>query len=107
MQNEDLSFSSLKTSVIIAHNLIRDMIYDNKISLKVPEENIIDFVNLLIFDALVTKDIKYSYLQDLSIEKTGVISIITKDKQELLNQLSFLESYLEYRITSPIDMGRA
>lgn len=107
MQNEDLSFSSLKTSVITAHNLIRDMIYDNKISLKVPEENIIDFVNLLIFDALVTKDTKYSYLQDLSIEKTGVISIITKDKQELLNQLSFLESYLDYRITSPIDIGRA
>ena len=107
MQNEDLSFYSLKTSVITAHNLIRDMIYDNKISLKVPEENIIDFVNLLIFDALVTKDTKYSYLQDLSIEKTGIISIITKDKQELLNQLSFLESYLEYRITSQIDIGRA
>lgn len=107
MQNEDLSFSSLKTSVIIAHNLIRDMIYDNKISLKVPEENIIDFVNLLIFDTLVAKDTKYSYLQDLSIEKTGVISIITKDKEQFLQQLSFLESYLEYRITSPIDMGRA
>lgn len=107
MLEQDLSFSSLKSSIINAHNIIREMIKENKISLKVPEEYIPDFVCLLVFDSLATKDTKYSYLQDLIIEKTGIISIITKDKQKFLDTLSFLEDYLGYRIESPIDIGRA
>lgn len=104
---QDLSFSSLKNSVVKAHNLLRDMIYDNKFTLKVPEEYVPDFICLLMFDSLVTKDTKYSYLQDISIEKTGIVSIITKDKDKFLNMLGFLESYLEYRIEVPVDIGRA
>lgn len=103
---QDLSFSSLRNSVIKAHNLLRDMIYENKITLKVPEEYAPDFVCLLIFDSLVAKDVKYSYLQDVSIDK-GTINVITKDKDKFLKMLGFLESYLEYRIDIPIDIGRA
>lgn len=107
MLEQDLSFSSLKNSVINVHNLLREMINQEKISLRVPDKYIADFVGLFIFDSLVSKDTKYSYFEDISVEKTGTINIITKDKEKFLNTLSFLENYLEYRIESPIDIGRA
>lgn len=103
----DISFASLKNSVLNAHNFIREMIYNEQYSLKVPNDNIADFVCLLIFDSIISKDTKYTYFQDISFENTGFITIKNQNNDKLLKTLQFLEDYLNYRIENPIDEGTA
>lgn len=97
----------LKTGVFNAHKLLRNMIISNTNTIKVSEELSNDFVCLLLFDAIIVKELNYSYLDDIEISKYGDVTIKCNDKERFLNTLDFLEKYLEYNLNNVKHLARA
>lgn len=107
MNNETLSLNSIYQSIIKSHNFLKKMILKNKDRDFVPESLSVDFLCLLLFNSSICDDVKYSYLDDISISKDGEINIITKNKKLFLKRLNFLEEYADYRIAHPEDLAKA
>lgn len=105
--SQNVSGEVLKTGVFNAHKFLRSMILSKTITMKIPEEVSNDFVCLLLFDAMIVKELNYSYLDDIEISKFGDVTIKCFDLDRFLDTLNFLEKYLEYNLKGIKQLARA
>lgn len=108
IENQKLSatLSTLKDGVNKATSILIDMLDNNKSRLKIDESQVNAIVSLLVFDAEVKEDIKYSILQDFEFTKFGEVIVQNKNFNDAKNKLIFLDNYLNYRINNPVDLAK-
>lgn len=105
-QKLSTTLSTLKDGVNKATSILIDMLNNNKNQIKIEENQVNAIVSLLVFDAAVKEDIKYSILQDFEFTKFGEVIIQNKNFNEVKDRLVFLDDYLNYRINNPIDLAK-
>ena len=107
IMSQNASGEALRAGVFNAHKLLRSMILSKTITMKIPEEVSNDFVCLLLFDAMIVKELNYSYLDDIELSKFGDVTIKCFDLDRFLDTLNFLEKYLDYNLNGVKHLARA
>ena len=97
---------TLKDGVDEASNLILDMLDGNRSTAKVEENKVSCMVSLLIYDSIVSKDVNYSYLNDIQFNNEGYIIVKNTNHKQVKDNISFMKEYLDYRIKYPIDEAK-
>lgn len=97
--------TSLKPSVISSTLLLMEMLKDDKKEISIDEDDSKNLVALLMYDALVSESVHYSFLQDFDFTKDSKIILRNIDKDKVKEHIEFMLEYLYYRIEAPIDLG--
>ena len=109
MMQNPIEFSalltSLKPSVIESTILLKELLESDKNNINIDEDNSKHIVALLMYDQLVNEVTGYSYIDDFDFTKSGVISLINKNKDKVKDNLDFMLNYMNYRIENPIDLA--
>lgn len=96
--------TSLRTSVLDASLLLMEMLKDEKAEIEIDEDDSKSIVALLMYDAMVRSEAKYSYLDDFDFKEAGKISLKHKDTERVKKNIEFMMEYLIYREEHPVDL---
>lgn len=97
--------TSLKQSVFDSTDLLENLLEKDSKELLLEDNDVKNIISLLMYDAAVKENIKYSYLDDFDFSKEGKILLKNTNKQKVKSNLEFMKKYLEYRIEAPIDLA--
>ena len=107
--NNPIQFSAFLTSLQKSVNesiiFLKDMLEKDKSEIFIDDKISKDIISLLMYDSLVNRETNYSLLDDFDFTKEGKVILKDKNKEQVKNNLKFMQEYLSYRIEFPIDLA--
>jgi hypothetical protein len=82
-----------------------EMLKDDKKEIDIDEDDSKNIVALLMYDALISKSVQYSILEDFDFTKEGKVILSNQNKEQVKKNIEFLLNYLYYRIEAPLDLA--